>query len=229
MSVKMRKHTERAQRSDLFMDESAEDFPANSKGGVLALSLKGEVVNLNALSVARSAGASKRQQGTAGRRRTRTSLRELVEAVVDTAQTASRERADIRGIFDLTGKDRSDLTLIATARLFATNAAPLVGLFVEFGLPPTFIGDLRAGADSLENYMSLQEAGLGEGVSTTVSAEETYQRIADLIERLDTVVRNKYRDNPVKLAAWERARRLEGAPHSKSDGNKTPPLSNNNN
>ena len=29
---------------------------------------------------------------------------------------------------------------------------------------------------------------------------------------MDTAVRNKYRDDPAKLAAWESARRLERAP-----------------
>jgi hypothetical protein len=227
MSVKMRKHSERAQRVDLFMDGSAEDFPANSKGGALAASFKEELSNLNALAVARSAGTSKRQQGTAGRRGAREALRQLVEAVADTAKSAARERPDIRGIFDLAGKDRSDQTLVAIARAFADAAAPLVGLFVEYGLPATLVNDLRAGADSLEHNISLQAEGAGAGVNTTASAEETYQRLADLIERLDPIVRNRYRGNQVKTNAWERARHLESATHSKGNGNDTPPPPNN--
>jgi len=221
--MKMRKHSERAQRTGLFMDEGGEDFPANSKGGMLAASVREEYVNLTALATARAAGTSKRQQGTAGRRNTRQSLRKNVEAVADTAEAVARERPNVAGIFDLTGRDRSDQTLVATARAFADAAAPLVGLFVEFNLPATFINDLRAGADSLETYITLQEEGTGAGVNTTSSAEESYQRLADLIERLDPIVRNKYRDNPVTLNAWERARRLESATPSKGNGNNTPP------
>lgn len=223
MSLKMRKHTERAQRVDLFMDEGAEDFPANSKGGALAANLKEEIAKLSGLAVARSAGTSKRQQGTAGRRRTRETLRQLVEAVADTAKSAARERPDIKGIFDLAGKDRSDQTLVATARAFADAAAPFVGLFVEYGLPTTLVNDLRAEADEVEHYKSLQEEGTGAGVNTSASAEETYQRLADLIERLDPIIRNKHRDDSVKLNAWERARRLESTPRSKGNGNSTPP------
>lgn len=223
MSVKMRKHAERAQRVDLFMDGSAEDFPADSKGGALAASLKGELSSLIALAVERSAGTSKRQQGTAGRRGARETLRELVEAVADTAKSASRERPDIKGVFDLTGKDRSDQTLIATARSFADAAGPLMGLFVEYGLPATLVADLRAGADSLAQNISLQTEGASAGVNTTASAEKSYLRLADLIERLDPIVRNKYRDNRVKLNAWERARRLESATHSKGNSNNTSP------
>ena len=220
MSVKMRKHAERAQRVDLFMDGSAEDFPADSKGGALAASLKVELNKLLDLAVARSAGTSKRQQGTAGRRGSRESLRELVEAVADTSKSAARERPDIKGVFDLAGKDRSDQTLIATARAFADAAAPLVGLLVEYGLPATLVNDLRAGADSLEQNISLQTEAASARVNTTASAAESFQSLADLTDRLDPIIRNKYRDNPVKLNAWERARRLES---SASKGNTPPP------
>lgn len=223
MSVKMRKHAERAQRVDLFMDGSAEDFPASSKGGALAASLKGELSTLIGLAVARSAGTSKRQQGTVGRRGARETLRGLVEAVADTAKSAACERPEIKGVFALTGKDRSDQTLIATARSFADAATPLMPLFVEYGLPATLLGDLRAGANSLEQSISLQTEAASAGVNTTTSAKETYQHLTDLIDRLDPIIRNKYRDNAVKLTAWERARRLEGATHSKGNNNNTPP------
>lgn len=223
MSAKMRKHAERGQRVDLFMDGSAEDFPANSKGGALAASLKEELAKLLDIAVARSVGTSKRQQGTAGRRGSRESLRELVEAVADTSKSAARERPDIKGLFDLAGKDRSDQTLVATARAFADAAAPLAGLFVEYGLPATLVNDLRAGADSLEQNISLQTEAASARVNTTASAEESFQLLADLIDRLDPIVRNKYRDNPVKLSAWERARRLESVAHPKGNTNNAPP------
>lgn len=226
MSAKMRRHNERGQRVDLFMDSRAEDFPANSKGGVFAAQLKLELANLSALDVAKTSSASKRQQGTAGRGGMREALRQLVASVADTAKTAALDHPDIKGIFTLAGKDKSDQTLIATARAFADAAAPLTGLFVEYGLSSTFVNDLRSNADSLEHYISLQSEGLGSGVNTNATAQETLQRIAELIERLDTLIRNKYRDDHPKLAAWESARHMESAPHSKGDGNNTPPTNN---
>jgi hypothetical protein len=222
MSVKMRKHTSRAQDIDLFMDGCAEDFPADSVGGKLAASLKEELANLSALAVARSAGTSKRRQGTAGRRDARETLRALAEAVADTSKSIARERPEIQGLFDLKGKDRSDATLVATARAFADAAAPFVGIFVEYGLSATIVSDLRERAGELDRSISLQAEGAGAGVTTTAAAEESYQRLADLAERLDPVVRNRYRGNQVKITAWEHARRLESAPHAKGDGN-TPP------
>lgn len=226
MSVKMRKHTERAQRVDLFMDGSLGDFPVNSKGRTLAASFKEELSKLAELAVARSSGTSKRRQGTVGRQDARTMLRELVESVSATSKSAAHERPEIKGVFDITGKDRSDGTLGATARAFADAAPPFAAVMVEYGLPSSFVEDLRAGADKLEQNISLQEEGKGAGASTTASVDETLQRLADLTERLDPIIRNRYREDPVKLAAWERARRLEIGTYPKGGGNTAPPTKN---
>lgn len=223
MSAKLRRHSERGLRVDLFMNASAEDFPEGSKAAIAHARLKEELAALDALDVTRTAGLGKRQQGTAGRRATRRTLRELVNAVSGTAETIALDRQDFKGMFSLKELDGSDDTLIATARAFADRAAAFVGLFVEYGLPQTFVQDLRAGADALEHFMTLQEEGAGERSGSNTSAEEAVRRLTEQVERLDTFVRNKYRDNPAKLADWERARRLEKAPqHPKEDGAITP-------
>lgn len=228
MNAKQRRYTARAQRVALFMDAQSEDFPDGSKGATATARLKEALVNLSDLDVARTTGASKRQQGTAGRRGVREELRELVQAVSDTAKTIALDHPDIKGIFEFSDADRSDLTLIATARSFADAAAPLVNLFVEYQMPATFINDLRSKADSLEHYMSLQTEGLGARAHSNTSAEETLQRLSELVERLDTIVRNKYRDDHAKITSWERVRRIESAPHPKDDGAETPPPPSNN-
>lgn len=228
MNAKQRRHAERAQRVDLFMEAQAEDFPDGSKGGIAAARLKEELANLSTLDVARLAGASTRQQGTAGRRGLRDELRELVQAVSDTAETVALDRPDVKGIFSLAGLDKSDQTLIATGRNFADALAPLINLFAEYKLPLTTVNDLRSKADSLDHYMTLQARGLSARSNSNTSVAETLQRLAELVERLDTIVRNTFRDDPATIAAWERARRLESAPHSKETAANTPPPPSNN-
>jgi hypothetical protein len=226
MNAKQRRLYERAQRVAVFCDAQAGDFPAGSKGGDVAASLKEELSNVAALDVASSAGASKRRQGTFGRRDARLALRSLVEAVSATGETIALDRPDLKGVFSLKGRDNSDQTLIAVARSHADAAAPHAALFVEYDLPATFAEDLRTKADSLEHYISLQTEGTGARAESSTSVEEALQRTAGLVERLDAVVRNKYREDPARLTAWERARRIESAPHSKSNGTKTPPPNN---
>lgn len=43
-----------------------------------------------------------------------------------------------------------------------------------------------------------------------------------LVERLEVVVRNKYRADPARLAAWESASHLERAPRAKRNGGPPP-------
>ncbi|MBV8859936.1 MAG: hypothetical protein JOZ02_23600 [Acidobacteria bacterium] len=223
MSAKLRRHSERGVRVDLFMTANAEDFPEGSKAATAHTRLKEELAGLDTLKEARATGVGKRQEGTAGRRETRKRLRELVNAVSNTAQTIALDRQDFKGMFSLKELDDSDDTLIATARAFAERAAAFVGLFVEYNLKQTLVTDLRSDADSLASFKVLQEEGIGEHSGSNTSADEAVRRLTEQVERLDTFVRNKYRGDPARIAAWERARRLEKAPqHPKDDGNAPP-------
>lgn len=221
---RQRKRHERGQRADVYMDAQAEVFPADSKGSTLAARLKELLAEVAALDLARAANANKRRQGTEGREVARTTLRRMVKSVWETYKSIAGDRPDIRGLFESPSKLKNDHALVTAARAYADAAAPLAGLFAEYGLTAAFFNDLRAQADSLETYISLQNAGVGAGVDTTAAVEETLREMDEVIERLDTVVSNKYRDDPAKLAAWKSASRVERAPRkSKDDATTTPP------
>jgi hypothetical protein len=222
MNSRQRRLYERAQRVVLFMEAHAEHFPAASKGAEALERLKEALATLVALDVARTTGASKREQGSAGRRKAREELRALVQAVIDTARAIALDRPDVSGIFSFTGADRSDSSLVTAARAAADAAAPLVALFVEYHMSPTFINDLRSKADSLEHYITLQTEGLAGRADSNASAETTLKLISGLVERLDTAVRNRYSDDKATLVAWERARHVESAPRRKEGGAGTP-------
>jgi hypothetical protein len=52
--------------------------------------------------------------------------------------------------------------------------------------------------------------------------------VNELIDRLEVIVRNKFRDDPAKLAAWESARHMEHAARTKRGGGNTPTPQTNN-
>jgi hypothetical protein len=223
MNDKQRRQYERGSRVDAFMTANAADFPAGGKGAAAAASLKAELAALASLDVAKASSASTRQQTSAGRRDLRESLRAQVAAVSDTAEVIGREHAEVRGRFPRTRPDNSDQTLVAVARSFAEAATPFKSLFVEYELPADFVERLKADADALEAQMSRQTEGRGARVSTNASIEDALGRVDDTVERLEVVVRNKYRDNPAKLAAWESARHLERAPRARRNGQQQQP------
>jgi hypothetical protein len=222
---KQRRIIERGSRVSAFRTANAADFPANSKGGALFADLDAQLANLDTLRTARETSLSTRQRGTAGRVDVRESLRALVVSVSDTAKVIAADRPEFKGRFQFARADRSDRSLVAVARSFAEAAAPFKALFVEYELPADFITRLTEGADALEQQMALQEEGVGARVTTNASIEQTVERVDDLVDRLGVIARNKYRDDPAKLAAWESASRMERAARSKrsNGGPQTPP------
>lgn len=223
MNAKQRRQYARAQRVVLFVETRADDFPEGSRGAKLLVQLKEALVTFGTLDVARTTGASKRVQGSAGRRTVREALRALLQAVFDTARIIALDHPDVDGIFSFTDAGRSDQTLITTARATATAATPFIELFVEYGLAANFVNELRSKADSLNHYISLQGEGLAGRADSNVSADETLRLITGLIERIDNAVRNKYRGDNATILAWERARRVVSAPQNQSEGVNAPP------
>lgn len=223
MNNRLLRHEQRGQRSYVFMDAQAEDFPADGKGGTLAARLKELLTQAAELDMTRAANANKRRQGTEGREGTRVALRRMVKTAWDTYKTISRDRTNLKGLFESPSKIKNDHSLVTTARVYADTAATLAGLFAEYGLAATFFVDMRAKADSIGSYIALQNAGTGAGVDTTAALEETIRQMDEVIESLDTVVTNKYRDDPAKLAAWKSASRVERGPRSKPADEEAPP------
>lgn len=225
MYNRMLRYYERGQRCDTVCDLRAADLPAGSKGAQLAAAVKRLLASLAALDVQRATSASRRREGTAGRREARESLSALVESVATTAEAAAAEHPDVVGQFVIPRLNRSDATLIATARSFAGRAVAFVAPFVDYGLPGSFVGDLTDGADQLEFFISTQGGGRGAGVNANATAQAQLRELNEALERLNVIFHNKYRDNPGVLAEWESAYHVEAAPGSKRkrDGEPTPP------
>ena len=222
MNDKQRRLDERDQRVTVYMDAAAEDFPPDSKGGILVARLKELRTQAATLDLARGAGTDKRRQGTEGREGARTELRRMVKTTWDTYKTITLDHPNIKGLFESPLKFKNDRLLVAGARRYADTAAPLAGLFAEYGLTAAFFNDLRAQADSLNAHSELQDVGVDAGKGANAALDETQREADEVVERLDTVVRNRYRDDPAKLAAWESASRVERAPRRKSENDEPP-------
>jgi hypothetical protein len=217
------RNSERVQRVITSIDSQPEDYPEESKAASLSSQLKQEQIKLVELDVVRSSSMNKRRQATAARHSAHRLLLALVRRVISTADVAALDRADMKDMFGRPQRNAGSQTLVADARSIAEKAVTLVGLFTENSLPATFVNDLRSYADSLEHAMQMQTEAVSETIRTNREIAEIIRRMNGLIERLDVIVRNKHRDNPAKLAAWESARRLERAPRSNRNGGENAP------
>lgn len=82
------------------------------------------------------------------------------------------------------------------------------------------VNDLQADIETYEAAVNAQEAGRRLHITATAAIEEAIQRGMKIVRRLDAIVRNVFRDDPAKLAAWEHARHFERTPRRKAA---TPP------
>jgi hypothetical protein len=236
MSDKNRRNHERGQRVRLHMSAREVDFPSGSKASAQGNDLEGLLADADAHEVKRADSVRKRQQGTDRRGRSRTALRRMIRQTYDTAESLGLDHPEIRSVFKPPYRGNNDRTLVAEARSVVNAAAQFTALFTESGLPPAFFAEMTAKADDLELAAAQQAEAVAESVTATAALEDIYRRIDEIVDRLDPIVRNKYADDPAKLAAWESASRLERAPRHQpgddedgdddGDDNNTPPPAN---
>ncbi len=146
-------------------------------------------------------------------------LREDLRAINRTARALAVDDSAIGEMFRMLSGN-NEQNLLAAARTFLTNAAPLKNKFIEYGLPADFLEDLQSDVAAFEQAASGKSTATGEKVSATASIGNAVQNGLEGLRRLQAIVPNKYRDNPAKLAAWSSASHVERAARKKSQ---TPP------
>jgi hypothetical protein len=98
------------------------------------------------------------------------------------------------------------------ARAFATDAAPLQAQFVALELPADFIQHLNDDLDAFEGADDTQQSGDQIRGKSTAGIGQNLKPALDAARALDTIVRNKYANNPAVLAEWTIASHTERAP-----------------
>ncbi len=191
-----------------FGTERAASFPANSLGGEQFTEVKAICEILNEMAASQSSGVGSAQQATASRTNAREALRETLHAITRTARAMALDTPGLENKFRLP-RSGSDQALLSTARAFIADAAPLKAEFVRHELPAAFIEEMGAEIAELERAIGGQNTGRGTHIIATASIDSTVERGMAAVTKLDAIVRNKFRDDPATLAAWESARHTE--------------------
>lgn len=143
-----------------------------------------------------------------------TARENLREEMSDIARTARSMEYQFDGIADRFKMPRnaSDQTLLATGRAFHSEATPIAADFVAYGMPANFLTELAAAADAFEATFGVQGSAIDSHVEATAEIGESVQRGMVARRILDGVVRNVYKNDPGKLAAWTSASHIEKPP-----------------
>jgi hypothetical protein len=215
-------------RVDNFGDQNLEFFPPAALGGQLFARIKAAVAKL-AISLAQQvSGSTSAQQGTATKAVAREALRSDLERMRHTARAMAKTMPGIDTKFRIPRK-ASDQELIGTAQAFAADALPIKNNFIQFAMPPTFLDELNEHIEDFQEALSNQQTGVGTRVMATAAIDDELDAALDAKRQLDAIVRNTFRDDPARLAAWTSASHVERSPRrqqtSTAGGTPTPPAS----
>ena len=110
-------------------------------------------------------------------------------------------------------KQRSDQAWLTSARAFIREGEAVKARFVTFGMPDTFVTNLQELTGSFEQAIRGWRVGKS-GLAALAGIKTALGQGLDAARTLDVVLANSLDDDPVLLAAWARARRVEAKPRT---------------
>ncbi|HEX8749391.1 MAG TPA: hypothetical protein VF717_19600 [Pyrinomonadaceae bacterium] len=191
-----------------FGAETASDFPPTGLGGQKFAAFNALVTEIDILGAQQSAGSGAARTSTEEKRVARETVRRMMRAISDTAAAMEPNYPGISNTFRMP-KSNGDEALINAGRAFVVGARPMKDEFLALELPATFIEDLTEAIAKFEEAAGTKNLNTGKRISATAALRDALERGMQLKRELDPIVRNKYRNDPAKLAAWESASHVE--------------------
>ncbi|HEX8369077.1 MAG TPA: hypothetical protein VF604_11100 [Pyrinomonadaceae bacterium] len=199
-----------------FGTESAADFPAGSIGKTQFDEIAAVVGLLDELAANKAVSVSEVRYTFVGKGSARENLRDELSDIVETARTMVYQFPGIDAKFRMP-RNNNDQQMLAAARAFKIEAAPLNADFIAYGLPATFLVELQSAIDAFEASLAPTGAAIDAQVAATAEIDSAIRRAMIARRILLGVVKNKYRNNVGKLAAWLSASHIEKAPRNNNE------------
>lgn len=192
-------------------------FPAGSLARELFHTIAVSVEELEGHAAAESSGRGTARQNTAGKAAARDAILEDLSIIRRTARSMSLTMTGMDEKFRIP-RSLNDRELLDTARAFLADAEPLKTDFLRREVPEIVFQRLQSNIEAFEATLTGQHTGKEETAKAVAAIDAAIERASDALRQLDPIVRNRLRDDPAELAAWEGARRVERAPR-RSNGN----------
>lgn len=211
MTNKQNRYADTFGRIDGFGKLYPEDFILRYKSGQLLVVIRTAATELTEHAVKQSSSGASSRAGT----ETKGDLYEdLYEDLVEINRAAKAMIPDHPGITEKFRMPRtpSYANLLISARAFLKDATPLEAQFLEYELEEGFLAELEADIAAFDKAEDDQGDGLTERVGATQGIAEAIRTGVAAVRRLDPLMRNKYRRDTVKLAAWITASHTEREP-----------------
>ncbi|MDX6384019.1 MAG: hypothetical protein QOK48_1592 [Blastocatellia bacterium] len=204
-----------------FCTAHATGFAANSLASQLIAALIALITTLDGLIAEQVSGQGAAREGSSTRGAARAALRDNMEAISRTARTLALTIPGLDEKFRVP-QASNDQKMIAAARGFARDAAPHSAQFIAHELPADFIGELNEDIAALQAAIDQHTDAVGDHVGARAAIDRAIDEASKIVRQLDTIIRNKFRDDPTVLAEWASASHTERDPKRKPAAT-TPP------
>ncbi len=198
-------------------------FPAASLVGQLFAEINAVIETLSAQAVAQSSGLHSAQQSTEGKAAVRDALHAEMEMMTRTARVMAIDTPGLDDKFRLP-RSKAEQAWLTAARTFHTEAQPLKAEFIAHEMPADFLETLKTLITDYEQALASGHQSTEKHVAASAAIDKEIERGMTAARKLDSIVRNKFHNDPATLAAWASARHIERVAHKpKNPTAPTPP------
>jgi hypothetical protein len=180
------------------------------------------IKELSTHAAAQESGDSSVRRGATVKAVLREQLREDLQAISRTARAIAIKREGFEDKFRVP-REGNDRLLINAARAIASDAVAYVSDFIQFGLPENFLEELNETIELFEKAFTEKMTGKEVRVTATAAIDDSLNRGMEAVRQLDAIVKNRFKDDPAKLAAWVSAKNSGRDPRPKVEDDDTPP------
>lgn len=218
MNDRDRRSYDMFQRVTAFMTENANEFKNSPVAVNLIAALNDEILKIAALGEEKMTDTAGAKDASIFRGDMREDLRDAMLDITAMWRTMADEHQNAENKFRMP-RNSNDQNLVDAAGSFAVEALPLQANFVARGMDADFIAQLEAKTAAFAASIRAAETARRERVGTNAGFGSPITIAQRSVEKLDPIVKMKYRANPQMLAQWLVASHTERAPKRK----KTPP------
>lgn len=191
--------------------ENTADFPAGTIGAVQFNEIRSIINLIDQLAANQTASFGDARFAFVGKDTARENVRDDISEIARTARSMVYQFPGIDVKFRMP-RGNNDQQLLAAARAFHAEATPQSADFIAYGLPADFLTDLQTDIDTFEAALEPTSAAIDAQVEATAEIGAAVRRGMVAVRILNGVVRNRYRNDVGKLAAWTSASHIEKAP-----------------
>lgn len=221
MTDEERNELDAYKRSTVCVETVLTDLPNPSLGWTAYLDLKAAVADIEALSSEQTSKDGDKRGGTMQKRLARKQTNELWREIAATARTIARAKEGFYEGFRIP-HHAADEDYFAAARAASAKARANERDFTDLGMPGGFVGEFNDAINSFGAALGLTSGSLEGRGAAVAGIDAAFDRAEDAFEILDRFVRNFYRRQPDKLAAWRIASHVERESSKKREGGQTP-------